>query len=511
VRLIELVHSSAGVARSRGRNTKRALLARTLAALGPSEVALGASYLVGQLRQGRIGIGPSAIRDAARTPPAAASTLMLGDVDAMMERVRALGGKGAGSERRRLLRDLFSRATAEEQEFLVRLLQAELRQGAVEGVMVESIAEASGCTPREVRRAVAVSGNLARVAAAALQSGSHGLTRFRLELGQPVHAMLAQTAADVESAVAALRRAVLDFKMDGARVQVHKHGADVAVFSRRLNDVSASVPEIVEAVAALPSRRLVLDGEAIALDAHARPLPFQTTMRRFGRTQDLERMRQRLPLSVFFFDCLHADGEDLLDAPTDARLAALDATVRGDSIMPRIVTSDAASATAFLARALQAGHEGVMAKDPAAPYEAGNRGSAWLKIKSAHTLDLVVLAAEWGSGRRSGWLSNLHLGARDSASGKFVMLGKTFKGLTDEMLAWQTQALLEREIARDEYTVYVRPEIVVEITFNDVQTSPQYPAGLALRFARVKAFRRDKEAHEADTIETVRALHHRSG
>jgi DNA ligase-1 len=318
--------------------------------------------------------------------------------------------------------------------------------------------------------------------------------------------MLAGTAEDVAEALAELGDAALEWKLDGARVQVHKAEGEVRVYSRNLNEVTVAVPEIVELVRALPARSLILDGEAIALAEGGRPEPFQVTMRRFGRTQDVEAERRRLPLHAFFFDLIHRDGADLVDHPARERAAALADVMPAAALVPRVVAPDAARATAFLDDALARGHEGVMAKALAAPYEAGRRGSTWLKVKRPHTLDLVVLAVEWGSGRRHGWLSNLHLGARDPAAGGFVMLGKTFKGMTDEMLAWQTRELLAREVARDAHTVHVRPELVVEIAFDGVQASPQYPGGMALRFARVKRYRPDKTAAEASTIDEVRTI-----
>jgi DNA ligase-1 len=318
--------------------------------------------------------------------------------------------------------------------------------------------------------------------------------------------MLSQTADSVEEALERLGTAAFEWKVDGARVQVHKAGDDIRVYTRNLNDFTASVPEVVEAVRATPARELILDGEAVALAAGGAPLPFQVTMRRFGRKLDVERMRAELPLAVVFFDCLYRDGTSLVDRPASERFDALGAALPSSIVVPRLITADVAAAEAFYADALARGHEGVMAKALDSAYEAGSRGASWLKIKRAHTLDLVVLAAEWGNGRRRGWLSNLHLGARDPAGG-WVMLGKTFKGMTDALLDWQTRELLAREVRRDSYTVYVRPELVVEIAFNDLQASPQYPGGLALRFARVKGYRPDKRAEEADTIETVRGLH----
>ena len=371
--------------------------------------------------------------------------------------------------------------------------------------MAEALAAAADLPPAEVQRALMLAGDLPTVAEAALTEGLSGLRRFALQLFRPLQPMLAHSAEDVPQALQRLGTAALEWKLDGARVQVHKGGDEVRVYSRRLNEVTAAVPEIVEAVRALPARELILDGEAIALRPDGTPLPFQATMRRFGRKLEVARMRAQMPLSPFFFDCLLLDGESLLEAPEDERFRALAAILPSGLLVPRLVTAEAAPAQAFLDAALGRGHEGILAKSPQAPYAAGRRGYQWLKVKKAHTLDLVVLAAEWGSGRRRGWLSNLHLGARDPAGG-FVMLGKTFKGMTDEMLAWQTQKLLALAVARDAATVYVRPELVVEIDFNEIQASPRYPGGLALRFARVKSYRPDKRPEDADSIATVRSL-----
>jgi len=352
-----------------------------------------------------------------------------------------------------------------------------------------------------------LAGSVPVVAQAALTEGTAGLQRFSLQLFQPLLPMLAQPAQDVDDALSKLGVAAFEWKLDGARVQVHKSGDEVRVYSRGLNDVTAAVPEIVEAVRPLPVRAVVLDGETIALRSQGRPQPFQVTMRRFGRKLDVDVMRHELPLQVFFFDALRRDDEDLIDRPAAERVEALVETLPSGLRIPRLTTADSAAAQAFLAEALARGHEGIMAKSLDAPYEAGSRGNSWLKIKQAHTLDLAVLAAEWGHGRRRGWLSNLHLGARDPASNAFVMLGKTFKGLTDEMLAWQTKTLLELEVSRDAWTVYVRPELVVEIAVSEIQESAQYPGGLALRFARVKRYRPDKRPEDADTIDMVRQLY----
>ncbi len=506
MRLQEILQTSRRVAETRGRNAKIAALAELLRRVPPDEIETAVAFLSGEIPGGRIGLGPAMIY-AARPNAAGDSSLEIGEVRSAFDAIRSAQGGGSSEARRRILSALFSRATAEEQEFLARLVLGELRQGALEGIMLEAIAAAADLSPAEIRRAAMLAGDVPAVARAALVDGRSGLARFKLALFRPLQPMLAQTVDDVPAALEELGRAALEFKLDGARVQVHKSGDDVRIFTRNLRDVTGSLPEVVELVRALRSREAVLDGEAIALRTDGRPQPFQVTMRRIGRKLDVEASRGELPLSAFFFDLVYRDGEELFDRPAAERFDALADALPAELVIPRIVTSDEAEARSFLARALEQGHEGIMAKALDAPYEAGRRGSAWLKLKQARTLDLVVLAAEWGHGRRRGWLSNLHLGARDSASGGFVMLGKTFKGLTDELLAFQTKELLAREIGRDETTVYVRPELVVEIAFNDIQASPHYPGGLALRFARVKRYRPDKRAEDADTIETVRAIH----
>jgi DNA ligase-1 len=467
------------------------------------------AWLAGELPQGRIGVGWAALREALAGAgrAEAAPALTLGELDAALTRLAGLRGRGSAAERARALRELLARCSEAEREFLAPLLLGELRQGALEGVMVEAIARAAGVPAAEVRRASMLAGSLAAVARAALERGPAGLASFRLQLFRPLQPMLAQTAQDPAGALRSLGgRAAFEWKLDGARVQVHREGDDVRVFTRGLIDATGRVPELVEAVRALPARALVLDGEAIALRRDGRPEPFQVTMRRFGRRLDVEALRAGLPLRGFYFDCLHLDGEDLLDRPAEERWRALAELLPEAARVPSLVAASEDEARAFLAEALASGHEGVMAKALAAPYEAGRRGAAWLKLKPAHSLDLVVLAVEWGSGRRRGLLSNLHLGARDPASGGFVMLGKTFKGMTDEMLAWQTERLSALAVAREGHVVQVRPELVVEVAFDGVQASSQYPGGLALRFARVRRYRPDKRAEEADTIEAVRAL-----
>jgi DNA ligase 1 len=508
MQLARLVEVSNQVAGTRSRLKKRAMLSRCLQDADPSEIALVVHYLTGTLPQGRIGLGYKTIHAVARAVEDAGSagTLTLGDVDAAFDALATTVGRGSQQVRREHLGALFSKATAAEQDFLVRLILGELRQGALEGVLVDAIAEAAALPSANVRRAVMLAGEAASVAEAALQEGLPGLARFRLSPLSPVKPMLAQPAADMDEAMATLGRATLEYKLDGARVQVHKRGDEVRIFSRQLNDVTASLPEIVELARNCAAQLLILDGEAIALQADGRPHPFQITMRRFGRKSDVAAQRAVLPLRVFLFDCLHHEGEDLIDQPYEARFTRLAAAVPPEHLVPRTTTDDTAVADDFLAEALAAGHEGVMAKSLTGSYAAGSRGSAWLKVKNAHTLDLVVLAVEWGSGRRQGWLSNLHLGARDPDTGGFVMLGKTFKGLTDAMLEWQTQKLLALETSRQQHVVNVRPELVVEIAVNEIQTSPHYPAGMALRFARVKRYREDKSPKEADTVATVRRL-----
>jgi len=504
--LSDVVRTSTQVSGTPGRLAKLRELAACLGRLEPEEIRVAIPYLSGEIRQGKLSLGYASLQSARAAP---APTLTVPEVDRAFDELKAIKGKGAAARREKRLAQLFERATAEEQDFLARLIVGELRQGALEGVMLEAVAAAAELPAAELRRAASVAGGIAQVAEAALTGGASALERFSIRLMQPVLPMLAQPAQDVEAALAALGTAILEWKLDGARVQVHKSGDEVRVFTRNLNDVTAAVPEIVAVTRAVTARSLILDGEAIALRPDGKPHPFQVTMRRFGRKLDVAEVRGELPLSVFFFDCLLRDGEPLVDKGSIDRRKALEAAVPQKNLTPCIVTADQAQAAAFYADALARGHEGVMAKALGALYEAGRRGAGWLKVKRAHTLDLVVLAAEWGHGRRRGWLSNLHLGARDPAGG-FVMLGKTFKGLTDELLEWQTKELLARETGRDDWTVQVRPELVVEIAFNDVQESPQYPGGLALRFARVKGYRPDKSPADADTIDTVRRIYEES-
>jgi len=502
-----LAETSERLAATPKRTQKRAQLVATLLACEPGERALAASYLAGSVRQPKLGVGYAQLGGMRELPAADAPTLQVREVDGVLERIATESGAGSVARRLELLTQLFTRATTSEQRFLGGLLLGELRQGAVESLVVDAVAEAAQVDNALLRRALMLSGDLEHVTQLAFDAGAEGLAGVRLRLFRPILPMLAEPAADVKAALLQLGEAALEYKLDGARIQVHRDREQVRVYTRTGNDVTNAVPEVVELVAGLPRQELVLDGEVLALRPDGTPLPFQETMRRFGRKLDVPALQATLPLSAYFFDCLHCDGQTLLDAPTRERVAILEAAVPAAARMQRIVTRDVAEASAFVDAALAAGHEGVMAKALDAPYAAGKRGANWLKIKRAHTLDLVVLAAEWGSGRRKGTLSNLHLGARDEDTGEFVMLGKTFKGLTDELLRFQTQAFLERETRRDAYTVYVRPELVVEIAVSDIQKSPRYPAGLALRLARVKRYRPDKPANEASTLAEVRALY----
>jgi DNA ligase-1 len=505
--LLDLVEASERVGATASRNAKIALLADALRQAGSGEVAIATAFLTGDLLQGRIGIGPAAVRSAAAVEPNATSTLTLTDVDAVFTAIAGMSGSGSTRARGNALADLFRAATPPEQDFLARLAYGELRHGALEGVMTDAVARAADVPLASVRRALQFAGELPRVADAAFTGGGAALGAFGVQLFRPLQPMLAQPADDVDDAMRRISRASLDYKLDGARVQVHKQGDEVRVYTRGLNEVTVAAPELVDLVRTLPARDLILDGETIVIEPDGRPAPFQRTMQRFGRTLDIDALRAETPLTTFFFDALYIDGESLVDRTAEERFGALGSLVAPQLVVPRIVTADPAEAGAFMRAARAAGHEGVVAKSLDSVYDAGKRGAAWLKVKQADTLDLVVLAAEWGNGRRQGWLSNLHLGARNPDDGSFVMLGKTFKGLTDALLEWQTRELLAREIGREGHVVHVKPELVVEIAFEGVQTSTRYPGGVALRFARVKRYRTDKTAAQADTIDRVRALH----
>ncbi|MCV7427654.1 ATP-dependent DNA ligase [Mycobacterium montefiorense] len=507
--LLEVVATSVDVGATSSRLTKVARIADLLtkAAPDPELVAIVVSWLSGELPQRQIGVGWASLRS--RPPAASEPELTVTGVHASFTEIGGLAGKGSQARRAELLATLFAAATEAEQTFLVRLLGGELRQGALAGIMADAVAKAADIPAAAVQRAAMLGGDLPAVAAAALCGGAVAVQAFMLRVGQPVGPMLAQTATSVADA---LERhggtTIFEAKLDGARVQIHRAGDTVTVYTRSLDDVTARLPEVVEATLALPVNDLIADGEAIALRPDNRPHRFQVTASRFGRSVDVTAAQAAQPLSVFFFDILHCDGVDLLDAPTTERLAALDVLVGPRHRVDRLTTSDPGAAAAFLEATLAAGHEGVMAKAPGSPYQAGRRGAGWLKVKPVHTLDLVVLAVEWGSGRRRGKLSNIHLGARDPVTGEFIMVGKTFKGMTDAMLEWQTARFSELAVgSTDGYVVQLRPEQVVEIALDGVQKSTRYPGGLALRFARVVRYRDDKSPAEADTIDNVRALY----
>ncbi len=518
--LSDVVGTSEAVAALPGRRAKIEQIAGLLSRARPEEVPAVVAFLSGELLQRQIGVGyavlSSLLRDLDHTGNGA--PLTVAETDAVFTEIGRVTGAGSQTARRELLAGLLRRANMNERGFLIRLLSGDLHQGALAGVMVEAVARAAGVPAAEVRRAHLLGGSLPAVAQAALAAGGAALAALRsfgLQVGRPLQPMLASSAATVAAAMERLSPAALEWKIDGIRIQVHRRGGEVAVFTRTLDDITARVPEIAEAALELRAEAAVLDGEAVALRPDGRPQPFQVTSARAASQADVGRQRAEVPLTAFFFDLLHVDGTDLIDEPASERHARLAAVVPSRLLIPRLVTADLAAAGDFFADAVARGHEGVLVKSLTGSYAAGRRGSEWIKVKPRHTLDLVVLAAEWGHGRRRGWLSNLHLGARDPATGSLVMLGKTFKGLTDEMLRWQTSRLLElaaegTRLPEDPQTAYgvvrVRPELVVEVAFDGVQASPRYPGGVALRFARVLRYRPDKPAAEADTIAAVRAL-----
>jgi DNA ligase-1 len=535
VLLADLVTTSEAVAATRGRRLKVEEISALLRRAAPDEVPVVVAFLSGELRQRQIGVGYAALGDLLRlagpdgspertrppgspVPPETRRPLTVLEADAAFAAIGEVAGAGAQAARKLLLAELFAQASAAEQRFLSRLLAGELHQGALEGVMIEAVARAADMAPEDIRRAHLLTGSLGEVAAAALDpsQGLAAVRSFGLHVGRPLRPMLASSAPSITAALARVSPAALEWKIDGIRIQAHRDGLDVTVFTRTLDDITARVPEIAAAVRRARAGAMVLDGEAVALGPGGRPRPFQVTASRASSQTDAARQRAGVPLTPFFFDLLHLDGTDLIDEPASTRQELMARVLPADLLIPRLVTADAAAAERFFADAVAHGHEGVVVKSPSSRYAAGRRGSEWIKVKPRHTLDLVVLAAEWGHGRRRGWLSNLHLGARDPRTGGLVMLGKTFKGLTEQMLTWQTSRLLELADApqarppgdpRDAYgVVRVRPELVVEVAFDGVQASPRYPGGVALRFARVLRHRPDKPASEADTIDEVRAL-----
>jgi ATP-dependent DNA ligase I len=528
--LDNVARTSAAVAATSRRLAKVDHIATLLREVPPDEIGIAVAFLSGDLTQRQIGVGYAALTDLIGAPgeesspgagrPATEPRLTLSQTDRAFERIGALAGQGSQAERRRLLASLLSEATESERQFLVRLLAGDLRQGALDGVMSDAIAAAAAVPAAQVRRAYQLTGSLASAAEAALgakgdvEAAKSALRAVSLRVGRPIRPMLAASAPSVAAAMERISPAAVEWKVDGIRVQLHRQGSHVRVFTRTLDDITHRVPELVEAALALAVSAAVLDGEAVALRPDRRPYPFQVTSSRAATqaASEADGTAGRIPLALFLFDLLYLDETELLDHPAADRFARLAAVAPPEVLIPRLVTADLADAERFFTTAVELGHEGVVIKSLGAAYGAGRRGSEWIKVKPRHTLDLLVLGAEWGHGRRQGWLSNLHLGARDPVTGGAVMLGKTFKGLTDALLAWQTDRLLELadppvDKAPPPYgVVRVKPELVVEIAFDGVQASSRYPGGVTLRFARVLRYRPDKRAAEADTIDTVRAL-----
>ncbi len=495
--LADVVSASRDVALTSSRSRKTAILAELLKRLEASEIPICVAFLSGVPRQGRVGIGYSTIYGI-ELAPAGEATLTVTDLDRAVADIQQATGSGSATRRRALLGELLGRASEREADFLRALFTGELRQGALAGLMVDAVAKAAGVSGEIARRALMLSGDLARMAEIAMTDGEEGLRRVGFEIFRPIFPMLASTGASVAEAMSSFECASVEWKLDGIRVQVHRREEEVRVYTRNLNEITGALPGIVDAVLRLPLRQAVLDGEALWMRDNG-PAAFQQTVSQIDRDAPPE------GIVTFLFDLLHVDGEDLLDSPLTDRAARLEA-IAPQLKIPGVLTSSPEQAQRVLDESLRVGHEGVVVKDAASTYAAGRRGKAWRKVKPVRTYDLVVLAAEWGHGRRQGWLSNLHLGARDPSSGEFVMVGKCFKGLTDELLQWQTEALLERETGRRGIAVLVRPELVVEIALDGVQSSTRYPGGVALRFARVKRYRPEKTAHEADAIDDLRAL-----
>ena len=495
--LADVVNASKAVTETSSRSAKVAILAELLRGLEAEEVPLAVGYLAGMPRQGRVGVGYSTVYGI-DPPPAADPSLKIAELDRAIAEIQETTGSGSAAKRKQILGELLGRATEQEADFVRRLLTGELRQGALAGVMIDAIAKAAGVSGEIARRALMLSGDLTRTAEIAMSSGEEGLREVGFEIFRPILPMLASTAESVEEAMRSFDRSSVEWKLDGIRIQIHRRGDDVCIYTRNLNEITETLPGIVEAVRGLPITQAVFDGEALWMSEDG-PAAFQDTVSRIDSEAPPE------GIVTFLFDLLHVDGQDLLDTPLAERAERLEA-IAPQLRIPAVLTSDPDEGQRMLDQALRVGHEGAVVKDAASLYSAGRRGKAWRKVKPVRTYDLVVLAAEWGHGRREGWLSNLHLGARDPRTGEFVMVGKTFKGMTDELLAMQTNQLLERETSRRGITVFVRHELVVEIALDGVQASTRYPGGVALRFARVKRYRPDKDAEDADTIDDLRSL-----
>lgn len=501
--LSDIVEVSKKVSETTLKKKKIFLISNFLKNCCEKEISIAASYLSGEIPQGRLGIGWNILEKAISNLTVYPKPINLIEVDRVFNEISSFSGKGSLEEKIKLIRNLFSSLNDEERRFIIGLITGELRQGALEGIVIDAIAEASNIPEPLIQQAFMFSGNIGEVARISLEKGISGLSVFKPKLFQPISPMLANTAENEEEPLKRWGKAACEYKIDGARIQLHKDREEIKVFTRHLKEVTERVPEIIELVRKFPFNQAIFEGEVFAVGKDERPLPFQITMRRFGRIQEIEKIKDELPLTSYFFDLLYIDGESLLNEPYHKRFHLLSQYIPCRYIIPRIITNEKNEIMEFFKKSLTEGNEGIMAKSIDSPYVAGHRGYYWLKIKHAETLDLVILGAEWGHGRRRGYLSNLHLGARDPESGKFIMLGKTFKGLTDEMLKWQTEKLLSIEIDRDKWTVYVQPKLVVEIAFDSLQESPRYPGGLALRFARVKRYRTDKSPEEADTIQKV--------
>jgi DNA ligase 1 len=495
--LADVVAASAEVTDTSSRARKVAILSGLLERLEPSEIPAAVGFLTGVPRQGRVGIGYRTIYGI-EVAAADVPSLTVGDLDRAIADVRATTGSGSASERKQRLEELLAQATNAEADFVRRLFTADLRQGALAGLMVDAIARAAGVSGALTRRALMLSGDLTRTAEIAIREGEEGLRAVGFQIFRPIFPMLASPAASVSEAVASFDAASVEWKIDGIRVQIHRCGDEIRIYTRNLNEITHALPGIVAAVRDLAVSRAVFDGEALWMSDDG-PAPFQDTVSQIDSAAPPE------GVVTFLFDLLHVDGDDLLDTPLEERAARLGA-VASHLKIPSVLTSEPETAQRVMDDALSAGHEGVVVKDARSLYSAGRRGKAWRKVKPVRTYDFVVLGAEWGHGRRRGWLSNLHLGARDPSTESFVMVGKCFKGLTDELLEWQTKELLARETERRGIAVLVRPELVVEIALDGVQSSTRYPGGVALRFARVKRYRPDKSAAEVDTIDDLRAL-----